>query len=328
MRLPSLNALRALEAAARLGSLTRAAAELHVTPSAVRHQIRALEEEIGRPLLRRHRDGLAPTEHAQGALAHLRRGFDALADASRSLRASSRSPVLRVSAVPSFISAWLIPRLEAFRARNPEVTVQIDTNPYLTDFAREGVDLAVRYGLGGYSGLFECRLFSERYFPVCAPYLVQGDRPLAEPADLTRFTLLHDAFGPRVGWPMWRDWLGAAGVLDRVDPESGTHYSMALLAYQAAVARHGVALGTTVLTMDMLATGSLVKPFGLELPSDYGYHIVCPPERRERPQVAAFIDWLLETAAAGNAVDNAPSAPNVRRGPPLPNERQTSKEET
>ncbi|HEY9568842.1 MAG TPA: LysR substrate-binding domain-containing protein, partial [Thalassobaculum sp.] len=196
------------------------------------------------------------------------------------------------------VSAWLIPRLEAFHARHPEVPVQIDTNPYPTDFAREGVDLAVRYGVGGYPGLFECRLFSERYFPVCAPYLLQGAEKLAEPADLARHTLLHDAVRPRAGWPVWRDWLDAAGVLDRVDPESGTHYTMALFAFQAAVACQGVALGTTALTMDMLAAGSLVKPFDLELPATSGYHIVCPPEHRERPHVAAFIAWLLETAGA------------------------------
>lgn len=298
MRLPSLNALRALEAAARLGSLTRAAAELHVTPSAVRHQIRALEEEVGRPLLRRDGAGVAPTEHCLGALAHLRRAFDALADAGRSLHSPSRAPVLRVSAVPSFISAWLIPRLEGFHARRPEVKVQIDTNPHPTDFAREGVDLAVRYGLGGYPGHFEHRLFRERYFPVCAPYLLTGSEPLAEPGDLARHTLLHDAVRPRVGWPVWHDWLAAAGVLDRVDPESGTHYTMALFAFQAAAACQGVALGTTVLTMDMLAAGSLVKPFELELPTDYGYHIVCPPEHRQRPHVAAFIEWLLDEAGA------------------------------
>ncbi|GHD63268.1 LysR family transcriptional regulator [Thalassobaculum fulvum] len=298
MRLPSLNALRAFEAVARLGSLTRAAAELHVTPSAVRHQIRALEEDLGRTLLRRSGNALVPTEAANGALGHLRRAFDALADANRSLRSPARAPVLRVSAVPSFISAWLIPRLDAFHARHPEVTVQVDTNPQLTDFAREGVDLAVRYGLGGYPGLFECRLFSERYFPVCAPRLLDGPEPLAEPADLARHTLLHDAVRPRVGWPVWRDWLDAAGVLERVDPDSGTHYTMSMFAYQAAVAGQGVALGTTVLAMDLLAAGYLVKPFELELPTAYGYHIVCPPERRERGHVAAFIDWLLEAAGA------------------------------
>ncbi|MEQ9330904.1 transcriptional regulator GcvA [Thalassobaculum sp.] len=296
MRLPSLNALRAFEAAARLGSLTRAAGELHVTPSAVRHQIKALEDELGRPLLRRHGSGVAATETATGALGHLRRAFDALADANRSLRSPDRRPILRVSAVPSFISAWLIPRLDAFHAGNPEVTVQIDTNPQQTDFAREGVDLAVRYGTGGYPGMFECRLFSECYFPVCAPHLLDGAEPLAEPSDLARHTLLHDAVRPRVGWPVWRDWLEAAGALDRVDPESGTHYTMSMFAYQAAVAGQGVALGTTVLSMDMLAAGYLAKPFALELPTAYGYHIVCPPERRQRPHVAAFIDWLLETA--------------------------------
>jgi LysR family glycine cleavage system transcriptional activator len=209
--------------------------------------------------------------------------------------------VLRVSAVPSFISAWLIPRLDAFHAMHPEVTVQVDTNPQLTDFAREGVDLAVRYGLGGYPGQFECRLFSERYFPVCSPRLLEGPEPLAEPADLAQHTLLHDAVRPRVGWPVWRDWLEAAGVLDRIDPDSGTHYTMSMFAYQAAMAGQGVALGTTVLSMDMLAAGYLVTPFELELPTAYGYHIVCPPERRERPHVAAFIDWLLEAAGGRGA---------------------------
>lgn len=302
MRLPSLNALRAFEAAARLGSLTRAAKELHVTPSAVRHQIRTLEDELGLPLLRRQGGGLVPTEVANGALGHLRRAFDALADANRSLRSPARAPVLRVSAVPTFISAWLIPRLDAFHSRHPDVAVQVDTNPQQTDFHREGVDLAVRYGLGGYSGLFECRLFSERYFPVCAPHLLEGPEPLAEPADLARHTLLHDSMRLRRDWPSWRDWLDAAGVLGSVDPESGTHYTMALFAYQAAVACQGVALGTTVLSMDMLAAGYLVKPFALELPTAYGYHIVCPAERRERPHVNAFIDWLLESAdAAGGA---------------------------
>lgn len=305
MRLPSLNALRAFEAAARLGSLTRAAAELHVTPSAVRHQIRALEEEIGRPLLRKNGSGVAPSEAAGGALGHLRRAFDALADANRALRHPARRPVLRVSAVPSLISAWLIPRLEGFQARCPEVMVQIDTNPLQTDFQREGVDLAIRYGLGGYPGMFECQLFSERYFPVCAPHLLEGDDPLREPEDLARHTLLHDAVTPRYNWPAWRDWLEAAGVLDRVDPDSGTHYTMSLFAYQAAMACQGVALGTSVLSMDMLAAGYLVKPFELELPTAYGYHIVCPPDRRERAHVAVFIDWLLETAEEGRVVSGA-----------------------
>lgn len=296
MRLPSLNALRAFEAAARLGSLTRAAEELNVTPSAVRHQIRALEEEIGRTLLRRNGSGLMPTEAANGSLGHLRRAFDALAEANRSLRHPATAPTLTVSAVPSFVSAWLIPRLEGFQRRRPGVTVQIGTNPLPTDFHREGVDLAIRYGLGNYPGLYECRLFSERYFPVCAPHLIDGPEPLAEPADLARHTLLHSSVMPRSGWPVWRDWLTAAGVADRVDPDAGTHYTMSMFAYQAAMAGQGVALGTTVLAMDMLAAGYLVKPFELELPTLYGYHIVCPPESRERPLVAAFIDWLLETA--------------------------------
>jgi LysR family glycine cleavage system transcriptional activator len=299
MRLPSLNALRAFEAAARLGSLTRAAEELHVTPSAVRHQVRALEEEIGRPLLRKNGMGIAPSEVAGNSLGHLRRAFDALAEANRVLRQPVDAQVLTVAAVPSFVSSWLVPRLDGFRVLYPCATVRVDTSWGVSDFRRDGVDVAIRYGLGGYTGMFECRLFSETYFPVCAPQLVDGPVALREPADLAEHTLLHSGGvtpGGPSGWPVWRDWLEAAGVADRVDPDGGTHYSVSMFAHQAAMAGQGVSLGTTVLTRDMLHAGYLVKPFALELATPFGYHIVCPPESRERPMVAVFIDWLLATA--------------------------------
>lgn len=298
MRLPSLNALRALEAAARLGSLTAAGRELHVTPSAVRHQIRALEDELGWPLLRKSGAGVAPTEAALDGLPHLRRAFDALSEANRRLREPCLPSMLTISSASSLVSSWLIPRLDDFRVRHPGVTVRIDNQWGLTDFARDGVDLAIRYGLGGYPGLFEKRLFDEAYFPVCAPQLLEGAMPLRTPEDLAHFTLLHVTVpGRTLHWPNWQDWLMAAGVADLVDPDSGLHFSISLFAQQAAMASQGVALDSAVLAHDALASGVLVKPFDLEVPSPYGYFIVCPPVNRERTVVAAFIAWLEEMAA-------------------------------
>lgn len=299
MRLPSLNALRALEAAARLGSLTAAARELHVTPSAVRHQIRALEEELGWPLLRKAGAGVAPTEAALDGLPHLRRAFDALSEANRRLREPCLPDTIAVAAASSLVSSWLIPRLDDFRGRHPGVTVRIDNQWGLTDFARDGVDLAIRYGRGGYTGFFEKRLFEETYFPVCAPQLLNGDPPLRDPGDLRRHTLLHvTVIGHRVEWPTWSDWLAAASAVEAVDPDSGVHFNISLFAQQAAMAGQGVALDSTVLAHDALASGLLIKPFALEVPSPYSYYIVCPSENRERPIVAAFIAWLEEMAAA------------------------------
>lgn len=300
-RLPSLNALRAFEAAARHGSLTRAAAELNVTPGAIRHQIRGLEADLGVRLMERLADGVRPSPAALRALPSLRTAFDFLAEANRRLREQPGAETLTVATVSSLLSAWLIPRLDGFRSVRPGASVRFDTKWGMTDFHREGVDLAIRYGPGGYPGFWECLLFTETYTPVCAPRLVEGPRPLRVPADLAGHTLLHVENSHRPGWTTWPTWLAAAGVCapdGPVDPGQGMYYSISLFADQAAVAGQGVALGSNVLTRDLVTSGCLVAPFDLALPGTHAYHIVCPPEARERPVVRAFIDWLLELARA------------------------------
>jgi len=303
-RLPSLNALRSLEAAARHGSLTRAADELHVTPSAVSHQIRQLEADLGVKLLRKTADGLAPTLEAEQGLPWLRDAFDALAEANRRLRRQVEDQTITVSAVPTFVSSWLVPRVDGFHSRHPGATVRFDTQWDPADFARDGVDLAIRYGRGPYHGLWHHKLMTGGWTPVATPGLVAGTDgsgrpPLRDPADLAHHHLLHnDCPVNNRGWPTWKDWLQAAGVSDRVDANRGTTYPVSLFADQAALAGQGVSLANTVLVTPMELSGGLVRPFDLVLDPGLAYWLVCPEAAREKPLVAAFIDWVLELVDA------------------------------
>lgn len=295
-RLPSLNALRAFEAVARLGSLTRAAEELHVTTAAVSHQIKALEADLGVKLLRREGREIAPSEAAGPALEALRDGFDLLHQAVRRIRTRPSGRTLTISIAPSLASLWLIPRLERFSAAHPGIGLLLDTKWGRIDFGRSPVDLAIRYGPGGYGGLFSRQLFIEEFFPVCAPRLLEGERPLRRPADLRRHNLIHvNYIHADENWRDWPMWLTAAGV-GGIDPEQGLHFYQTDLALRAAVAGQGVALGTTALVVDLLEQKALVKPFGLSLESPLGYHIVCPEESARRGAVAAFIEWVMVEA--------------------------------
>ena len=161
------------------------------------------------------------------------------------------------------------------------------------DFARDGIDVAIRYGSGDYPGLHAVPLFEESIFPVCSPALVDGPAPLREPADLKGHTLLHVDLGPHHGtWPDWRMWLLAAGA-DDVDHTRGPRFSEISMALQAAVRGQGVALGSTGLVDDDLAAGRLVWPFDLCMPTDFGYYVVCPEESAGQANVAALRDWLI-----------------------------------
>ena len=296
-RLPSLNALRAFEAVARLGSLTRAAAELHVTTAAVSHQIKALEEDLGIKLLHREGREISPSEAAEPALAPLREGFDLLHQAVHNIRSRPASRTLTISIAPSLASLWLIPRLERFSKAHPGIGILLDTKWGRIDFARSPVDLAIRYGSGGYAGFFSRQLFIEEFFPVCAPRLLEGEHPLRRPEDLKHHSLIHvDYVHADENWRDWPMWLSAAGVTG-IDPEPGLLFYQADLALRAAYAGQGVALGTTALVVDLLEQGDLVRPFGLSLESPLGYYIVCPEESTRRGAVAAFIEWVMAEAS-------------------------------
>ena len=295
--LPPLNALKAFESAARHLSFTKAAAELNVTPAAISHQIKALEELLGVPLFRRLTRALRLTDAGQAALPAVSQGFDKLAQGVEQMRAHCESGVLTISVSPSFGALWLVPRLEHFRSRHPDIEIRIDGTDRLADLSRDDVDVALRYGPGGYEGVRVDYLFNQANTPVCSPALLSGEHPLGRPDDLRYHTLLH------VDWKdaeaSWRMWLLAAGLHD-IDPTRGPHFTMETMAVQAALDGQGVALIGDILVADDLAAGRLVRPFdpSLSTPLTFSHYLLSAKDGEEQPKVAAFRDWLLEQASA------------------------------
>lgn len=292
-RLPPLNALRAFEASARHLSLARAADELNVTASAISHQIRQLEDFLQVKLFVRMTRKIALTEAGRAILPLLTEAFDRLSEAVALLRRREESGALTVSVAPSFAAKWLVPHSESFRAAHPDIDLRMSANITMVDFRGGDVDVAIRFGRGGYEGLKEDLLIAEVIAPLCSPALITGVPPLKVPSDLVRQTLLHDDSTSTMGpAPDWRMWLRLAGVTG-VDVERGPRFSYADHALQAAVDGHGVVLGRLSLARDDLAAGRLVQPFGQELPSEFGYYLVRPDRDPEPRMVTVFRDWIL-----------------------------------
>ncbi|HET6467976.1 MAG TPA: transcriptional regulator GcvA [Geminicoccaceae bacterium] len=295
-RLPPLNALRAFEAAARHRSFVRAADELAVTAAAVSQQIRQLEDRLGIELFKRLPRGLLLTDAGRAALPELQKGFAHLARAVEQVAAGSLAGPLAVTVIPSFATRWLVPRLGGFVASFPEIVLTVWAELRRADFGREELDLGIRYGRGDYPGLDVRLLMTEEVFPVCAPSLLNGAKPLRRIEDLRHHTLLHDC-DLTSGEPalQWSVWLRDAGVRD-VDPKGGLLLSDAIMLTEAAVRGTGVALGRTALVADHLAAGTLIRPFAVARPADYAYYVVMPEGSALKPRVRAFVDWLEEQA--------------------------------
>jgi LysR family transcriptional regulator, glycine cleavage system transcriptional activator len=292
-RLPSLNALKAFEAAARHESFTKAAQELCVTQGAVSHQVKALEQELGFRLFQRERQRLAITEAGRSYLEVVRDAFDRLAAGTERLLQRQKAGVLTISTSPNFAAKWLVHRLGRFGELHPEVDLRVSASMHHVDFAREDVDLAIRHGDGRWPGLHVSRLRAEALFPVCSPQLMNDrQRPLRAPADLKNHTLLH--LDNRDDWAKW---LQAAGV-ETADVTRGLILNQASMVIDAAVDGQGVALARSALAAWDLIAGRLVRPFDLELPVPYAYWIVGPKATANLPKVAAFRDWLIGEAEA------------------------------
>jgi len=301
-KLPPLNALRAFEAAARHLSFKRAAEELHVTQAAVSHQVRALESELGLALFQRLHRALALTPAGARCLPHLCDAFDRLEDAARSVRGRAATPRLVLSVVPSFGANWLVPRLGRFRARHPEIDLVVLSSADLVDFARDPVDVGVRFGRGRYRGVRAELLMAEEYFPVASPKLARRLRKLD---DLRRHTLLHDE-----SQDAWRAWLASGGVTG-VDPERGVIFSDSSQLVAAAAAGQGVALARGLLAEPYLRAKTLVRPFAGSVPAEYAYFVVCAERRAEEPPIRAFRDWITREALR-------PGSRSARRTRPKP----------
>jgi LysR family glycine cleavage system transcriptional activator len=293
MLLPSLNGLRAFEAAARSLSFTQAAAELNVTQTAISHQIRRLEDQLGIKLFIRQNRSLALTREAQEYLPPVRSAFEDLRRATEKLRRSGPDGRLTVSSTASLATKWLVSRVAAFQDANPGLEVRITTSSRLVDFRQDEVDMAVRYGRGHWPGVRADWLMAERIFPVCAPRLLDGPEPLRQPTDLERHTLLHTT----VSRDDWRLWLTAAGLPFSIAARRGLTFDEAFLAIQAAVEGLGVALGRLHLVEADIEAGRLVAPFNTELPQDAGYYVVAPEATADDPKIALLREWLIASAS-------------------------------
>jgi LysR family transcriptional regulator, glycine cleavage system transcriptional activator len=301
MLLPSLNGLRAFEASARLMSFTHAAAELNVTQTAISHQIRRLEDQLGIKLFIRQNRALALTQEAQDYLPSVRAAFEDLRRATARLLRTDNDGRLTVSTTASLATKWLVSRVAAFQDANPGLEIRITTSTHLVDFRREEVDIAVRYGRGTWPGLRADWLMAERLFPVCAPSLLTGPDPLRQPADLAHHTLLHTM----VSRDDWRLWLTAAGLPHTIATQRGLTFDQGFTAIQAAMEGLGIALGRQSLVEADIAAGRLIAPFDTELPQDAGYYVVTPEATADTPKITLFRDWLIASATP-NALTATP----------------------
>lgn len=309
--LPSLHGLRVFEAVARHMSFTEAARELCVSQTAVSHQIKSLEGELGVALFRRLPRRVALT--AEGKLWALELGevFSRLHAINRTLRGRPRAegPAVSVSIIPSFASRWLVPRLGQFMARHPELELRISASAELVDFSSESIDVGIRYGLGRYPGLVTEKLADDAWVVVCAPELAARLRSLR---DLGGEVLLHD--DERQAWPRWLQANGHA-ALSRMRQNELSDSSMVV---EAALRGQGVAMARWSLAVDDLALGRLVRPFPKVSPKLTGlaYYLAAPHENFRRPAVLAFRDWLRSEARALDLTASVRVAPRSSRRKP------------
>jgi len=295
-RLPPLNALRAFEAAARLGSFSAAAHELRVTDSAVSQQVRALERYLGTRLFKRLPRGLLLTELGGTYLPVLTAGFDRLAEATLRLRSAGVGGLLTIATLPAFASGWLLPRLARFRERYPRIDLLLKTGRALADFRREDLDIAIRFSAGAGADNRAMLLLQEDVFPVASPTLVSPSRIPLPIADLRTLPLLHDIDAhPHQPWLSWPRWFERAG-LDSSAPLRGLQFTDSIVLQGAAVAGLGVALGRGPNIEGLLTRGQLIRLTQESWRAGWSYYLVAPPANFSRPNVRVFVEWILEEA--------------------------------
>lgn len=291
MDLPPLNGLCTFEAVARHLSMTSAARELHVTQTAVSHQVRQLEQHLAARLLVRAHGRLSLTPQGRAWATALGDVFARLHAANRRLRTAPSRPVVSITAIPSFAAGWLVPRLGGFLARHRDVDVRISPTEALVDLVAEEIDVGIRYGTGRYPGMTVDKLLDDAWLVVCAPSLAPRVRRLD---DLHRVQLLRDDQPDG-----WESWLAARGIRD-LDVRRGPELTDSAMVVDAAIRGQGVALARWSLAADALATGKLVRPFPRvrAVPTGRAYYLVALADTLLRREVAAFRTWLVDEIAA------------------------------
>jgi LysR family glycine cleavage system transcriptional activator len=290
-KIPSLNGLRAFESAARHMSFTKAAEELNVTQTAVSHQIRRLEDELGIRLFLRLKNGLALTDEGRAFLPGIRSAFHEIRCATEMLLDTSNNSALTISTLVSLATKWLLPRLPSFQDAFPNIDIRVTASTELVDFRKGGIDAAIRYGFGDWKGLQADWLMSDEIFPVCSPKLLTGPKAIKSPADLANQTLLQVSGMTSNDWNMW---LRAAGLPEKLAEGTRLTFDLTMMAVQAAIDGLGICIGRTTYVDDDLKVGKLVAPFNLRLKSDLGFYLVSPIDIANSKKVMAFRCWLID----------------------------------
>lgn len=286
MRVPSTQALRALEAFARHGSVWRAADELHLTRSAVSHQLRFLERDLGFDLLRRAGKGVALTPQGKRYAADVRKALRLIGDAAVQYGDKGIRGSLQVSCTPGFASLWLCTHVAEFKEIYPEIALRIVTPPRLDDVSDPEVDAFIAFGEGIWPKCSVELLSQVEFTPLCSPVLLNRVGGLAEPADVFRAPLLH-----LVDHDDWTRWFEAAGTVP-ASFDQGIVFSDMNLVLAAATAGQGIAMGDALTCRQAMDTGQLVRPFDLAIMSKSAYYWVMEDHRVGNPATLAFSDWL------------------------------------
>jgi LysR family glycine cleavage system transcriptional activator len=282
-----LTALRSFEAAGRHESFTRAAQELFVSQAAVSRQVRELETWLGHALFERRHRQVTITERGRLLLDQLTSSFDNIDRLLDDMRAESSETILSISVEPSFAVCWLVPRLDRFRHQYPDIDVAVDPDPRPTEFRTSKAQLAIRWSetATSWPRVQAQRLSDIAMSPVISAALLAAGPALKKPADLRRYTLVHE--DGRIGWNRW---FHKAGVT-KPALERGPLFADTVLAMQAAIRGHGVALVNTLLAAEDLQAGNLVKPFDIDVPCG-AYWLVAPNLNNLSKAARAFAKWI------------------------------------
>jgi DNA-binding transcriptional LysR family regulator len=298
--LPAPSALFAFEAAARLGSFTRAAAELGVTQAAVSYAVKQLESRLGQPLFLRQHRRVALTEAGERFFQDVSIGLGHIRRSAETLMSRGAAGHVTLSCSTAFASWWMLPRLARFRAANPEIDLRLQTTDKDVDLAAEGIDLGIRRGDGAWPAYATAFLTPEAIYPICSPAYLAGVTRPASPAALAQLKLVHldEPFRPR---PVWADWFAAQGV-GYVDFGEGLRLNDYALVIQAALEGQGVALGWRHLTEDLVARGALIRPLPQPLVTGLGFYVTWPASAPLAGDAARVRDWIAAEFAAAEAL--------------------------
>lgn len=280
-----LNALRAFEASARLGSFTRAGLELRVTQTAISHQVKALEETLGLTLFKRLPRGLALTDEAQALLPVLSDAFWRMSATLSQFEQGNFREILTIGVVGTFAIGWLLPRLAGFREAHPHVDLRLKTNNNRADMLLDGLDLFIRFGDGAWHATEAVRLMEAPFSPVCAPQVAAR---LAQPRDLAGADLLRSYRQDE-----WAAWFRMAGLEPL--PARGFMFDSSRALVEAAALGAGVALVPVAMFAREIAEGRVVRPFAVEAPLG-AYWLTWLKSRRQTPAMRAFRQWIADEA--------------------------------